>query len=381
MFLVILRPLLFTRSWSSGHLSQRVDTAIAMGTLASPDRALASWLDFRPNPTAHQGPSKIVNPSHLRRAPSVAAAFGTGVQFPVWSGIGDEHGNRKRVGQHVLPETGTSRRSLQSAVFTTDYADWSKGQDREGSDCEAPQDFYQLLKLRRDASGEEIKTAYRTLTKNSHPDIAGQEANDLHILVTQAYKTLINPNLRSAYDTKIEAWASLCRGQEGYTGAPLSKWLRDDPGRGRGPNDQRAIFVDESRCVGCRMCVNAAPETFLIEDGLGNARVHTQWGNDEEKTQVAIESCPVDCIHYVKKQQLPVLEWCTATQEPRRFHRPSPFDLANFFIRSQAAQKNRPKLLASAEYEDWLFRMQHAWSKLRSKTKEAWAFQTANATL
>ena len=35
------------------------------------------------------------------------------------------------------------------------------------------------------------------------------------------------------------------------------------------------------------------------EDDYGRARVHTQWGNDEELIEEAVQMCPVDCIAYV----------------------------------------------------------------------------------
>jgi ferredoxin len=48
----------------------------------------------------------------------------------------------------------------------------------------------------------------------------------------------------------------------------------------------------------------------MVEDfNAGRARCHTQWGDDEETTQVAIELCPVECIYWVKRSQLPVLEY------------------------------------------------------------------------
>ena len=33
-----------------------------------------------------------------------------------------------------------------------------------------------------------------------------------------------------------------------------------------------------------------------------------QWLNNEEQIQTAIDVCPVDCIHWVEKEELPVLE-------------------------------------------------------------------------
>lgn len=38
-----------------------------------------------------------------------------------------------------------------------------------------------------------------------------------------------------------------------------------------------------------------------------------QWLNVEDDLQAAVESCPVDCIHWVEKDQLPVLEHVMST--------------------------------------------------------------------
>jgi hypothetical protein len=45
-----------------------------------------------------------------------------------------------------------------------------------------------------------------------------------------------------------------------------------------------------------------------MEDELGRARVFEQWGDDDETIQIAIETCPVDCIHYVPYDELVRLE-------------------------------------------------------------------------
>ena len=38
---------------------------------------------------------------------------------------------------------------------------------------------------------------------------------------------------------------------------------------------------------------------LVQEDDYGRARVHTQWGNDAELIEEAVQMCPVDCIAYV----------------------------------------------------------------------------------
>jgi ferredoxin len=55
-------------------------------------------------------------------------------------------------------------------------------------------------------------------------------------------------------------------------------------------------------------CTAVAPDTFFMEDEHGRARVHTQWGDSHDAVGEAVATCPVDCIHYVDRKQLPLLE-------------------------------------------------------------------------
>ena len=41
----------------------------------------------------------------------------------------------------------------------------------------------------------------------------------------------------------------------------------------------------------------------------GAARVHTQWGDAEDDILEAVQMCPVDCISFVKREQLALLEF------------------------------------------------------------------------
>ena len=67
---------------------------------------------------------------------------------------------------------------------------------------------------------------------------------------------------------------------------------------------EKAVWVDESACIGCRYCGNVATNTFIMEDIHGRARAARQDGDDEETIQEAIDTCPVDCIHWVAYEEL-----------------------------------------------------------------------------
>lgn len=74
------------------------------------------------------------------------------------------------------------------------------------------------------------------------------------------------------------------------------------------PIRSQMVYVDEHACVGCYHCANIAQSTFFMESDLGRARVFSQWGDDDETIEIAIETCPVDCIHYVPYEELVRLE-------------------------------------------------------------------------
>jgi ferredoxin len=71
---------------------------------------------------------------------------------------------------------------------------------------------------------------------------------------------------------------------------------------------QKGVFVDESTCIGCRYCAHVARNTFFIEPDYGRSRAIRQDGDPEELIQEAIDTCPVDCIHWIDYTELAALE-------------------------------------------------------------------------
>ncbi|HIK53890.1 MAG TPA: ferredoxin [Synechococcales cyanobacterium M55_K2018_004] len=71
---------------------------------------------------------------------------------------------------------------------------------------------------------------------------------------------------------------------------------------------QKGVYVDEVTCIGCKHCAHVARNTFYIEPDYGRSRVIRQDGDSEEVIQEAIDTCPVDCIHWVDYTELKKLE-------------------------------------------------------------------------
>jgi ferredoxin len=71
---------------------------------------------------------------------------------------------------------------------------------------------------------------------------------------------------------------------------------------------QKGVYVDEITCIGCKHCAHVARNTFFIEEDYGRSRVLRQDGDMEEVIQEAIDTCPVDCIHWVDYTELKNLE-------------------------------------------------------------------------
>jgi len=75
-----------------------------------------------------------------------------------------------------------------------------------------------------------------------------------------------------------------------------------------GELSEKAVWVDESRCIGCKYCVHVATNTFIVDEDHGRSRAIRQDGDNIDIIQEAIDTCPVDCIHWVKFEELEDLE-------------------------------------------------------------------------
>jgi len=63
-------------------------------------------------------------------------------------------------------------------------------------------DYYDILGVGRDATGDEIKRAYRKLAREHHPDVAHDKSRAEHYFkeINEAYEVLSDPGKRAQYD-------------------------------------------------------------------------------------------------------------------------------------------------------------------------------------
>jgi molecular chaperone DnaJ len=87
-------------------------------------------------------------------------------------------------------------------------------------------DYYATLGVRRDASPDEVKKAYRRLARELHPDVnPDPETQERFKEITQAYEVLSDPKKREMYDLGADPFASAGAGPGagfGTAGFPFS---------------------------------------------------------------------------------------------------------------------------------------------------------------
>ncbi len=60
----------------------------------------------------------------------------------------------------------------------------------------------------------------------------------------------------------------------------------------------RQVYIDEEECIGCGSCEEICPEVFEINEETEKAEVIDPEGGPEDLIEEAMESCPVECIHW-----------------------------------------------------------------------------------
>ncbi|XP_020098883.1 uncharacterized protein LOC109717480 [Ananas comosus] len=199
------------------------------------------------------------------------------------------YGDRRRSSGEATRLGADRRRRVRRCVKVAAAA--AAGRRGSSSSDDVADDYYAVLGVMPDATPQQIKKAYYNCMKACHPDFSGNDPDvtNFCMFVNEVYTVLSDPMQRMVYDEI-----------HGYAATAINPFLDDSP-----PKDH--TFVDEFCCIGCKNCANLAPDVFRIEEDFGRARVYCQSGNPD-LVQQAIDSCPVDCIHWTSAAQLSLLE-------------------------------------------------------------------------
>jgi DnaJ-class molecular chaperone len=102
-------------------------------------------------------------------------------------------------------------------------------------------DYYEVLGVKREASADEIRKAYRRLARKHHPDVNPNDAGaeDRFKEISEAYDVLSDPDKRAKYDRLGEQWKAGAdftppAGWEAYGGYPDLDDLFGNRGTGGG---------------------------------------------------------------------------------------------------------------------------------------------------
>jgi len=142
-------------------------------------------------------------------------------------------------------------------------------------------DFYKALGVKRDATADEIKRAYRKLVRTYHPDVnTGPDAaaaEQKFKEVGEAYEVLSDPEKRAAYDQLGANWA------EGQAFRPPPDWDAGFEFSGAGnPADDRDQFGDLFRDL-------FSQRASGDRGGQAGARVHAPGQDHHAKILVDLE--------------------------------------------------------------------------------------------
>lgn len=201
-----------------------------------------------------------------------------------------------------------------------------------------PATLYGLLGVHPTANKDEVRRAYIQAMKDYHPDLSGDddddEAHQFAAFINHAYEVLTDPEERALYD----AMAGISQTNPFY----------DDPNV---PYDR--LFVDEHKCIGCGYCNAVCPFSFHMKDDYYGRAVATDGpirDDDFEHVQEAMDTCPVNCIHWVTKPQLNYLKRATEELE----------QIDSFIILSNMRGTTRSVFKEASDM--WERERMHAWS-------------------
>jgi len=169
---------------------------------------------------------------------------------------------------------------------------------RFGVETQIPTEYYGLFGLPLFTSDKkEIKAAHRRVVKLVHPDVLGDDASALQIIVSEAYSILTDEDKKTDYDRML---------RKGKPSLAQSMWGAELPA------DIRGCFVDETKCTRCYQCCDLASSTFDVHTKANReekAYVKTQYGDAVWLVYEAVKTCPTQAIRMVSRENIPLIEY------------------------------------------------------------------------
>jgi ferredoxin len=62
----------------------------------------------------------------------------------------------------------------------------------------------------------------------------------------------------------------------------------------------KIVVIDTEECIGCESCVEICPEVFGFNEAEEKAEVIMPEDGPEDCIEDAMDTCPVECIHYTE---------------------------------------------------------------------------------
>lgn len=163
----------------------------------------------------------LVAPNHGQTLADLAAQYlGVQLSVPTTVTTGPTHETRvlevRYIGATKDRGDGSDRTAFGwvsgewSAIFPEPvllswFGDSPSEPDTTGDTGQSTTTLYAVLAVKRSASGTDIRTAYRRMARQWHPDVCREpDAHERFIQIQRAYDVLKDPRLRARYDAGLQ---------------------------------------------------------------------------------------------------------------------------------------------------------------------------------
>ena len=176
-------------------------------------------------------------------------------------------------------------------------------------------DYYEVLGIKRDASQDQIKQAYRKLARKFHPDLnpGDKAAEEQFKGLQEAYDVLSEPENRKLYDQYGENWRAVKAG----AGAPPPGWEGAQRSRrGTGPRTAGVDFGDfDFSNFGTRSGggFDIFEEMFGGAAGRGRGRRSGRGADVEAELELSLEEAHRGVRHTLQMQVAEACPTCGGT--------------------------------------------------------------------